>query len=74
MNLLLYALLKILSPISADLSKMMTTGQEPYCPSLLTHDIEGAFNNTNPTLLYQVMQQRGIPPYLCDWTHAFTTN
>jgi hypothetical protein len=27
-------------------------------PSLLTHDIEKAFNNTNPKILVQIMQQR----------------
>jgi hypothetical protein len=67
-------LLKILSPISADLSKKKTTRQQPYCPSLLAHDIEGTFNNTDPALFHQVMQQRSMPSYLCDWTHAFTTN
>jgi hypothetical protein len=41
---------------------------------LLAHDIEGAFNNTNPTLLLQVIQQRGMPAYLCAWTRSFTTN
>jgi hypothetical protein len=77
------ALLKILSPISADLSfsRKQTTGRQPYrplgrpyCPALLAHDIEGAFNNTNPALLLQVMQQRGMPSYLCEWTRSFTTN
>jgi hypothetical protein len=41
---------------------------------LLAHNIEGAFNNTNPSLLLQVMQQRGMPAYLCAWTHSFMTN
>jgi hypothetical protein len=48
-------LLKILSPISTDLSTKKTTGQQPYHPSLLVYNIEGSFNNTNPTLLTQVM-------------------
>jgi hypothetical protein len=68
------ALLKILSPISADLSFHKAKGTQPYCPALLAHDIEGAFNNTNPALLLQVMQQRGMPSYLCEWTRSFTTN
>jgi hypothetical protein len=67
-------LLKIISPMSANLSKKKQAGQQPYHPSLLAHDIEGAFNNTNPALFHQVMQQHGMPPYLCDWTNAFTTN
>jgi hypothetical protein len=50
-------LLKVLSPISADLSFHKDKGKQPYCPALLADDIEGAFNNMNPTLLLQVMQQ-----------------
>jgi hypothetical protein len=67
-------LLKILSPISADLSFQKASGKQPYHPALLAHNIEGAFNNTNPALLLQVMQQRGMPSYLCAWTRSFTTN
>jgi hypothetical protein len=67
-------LLKVLSPISTDLSFQKTKGKQPYRPTLLTHDIEGAFNNTNPALLLQVMQQCGLPSYLCEWTRSFTTN
>jgi hypothetical protein len=37
-------------------------------PSLLTRDIEGAFNNTNPKTLVQIMQQRQMPSYLVNWT------
>jgi hypothetical protein len=61
------ALLKILSPICADLSKKKTTGQQPYYPSLLAHNIEGTLNNTNPILLTQVIQQCSMPSYLCNW-------
>jgi hypothetical protein len=70
------ALLKILSPISADLSftQKQAKGRQPHRPALLAHNIEGAFNNTNPALLLQIMQQRGMPPYLCEWTRSFTTN
>jgi ribonuclease HI len=42
--------------------------------SVLTHDIEGAFNNTHPKLLVQVMEQRGMPKYLINWTKAFTSD
>jgi hypothetical protein len=47
------ALLKILSPISADLSfkKRQPKRQYAYHPTLLAHDIEGIFNNMNPALL-----------------------
>jgi hypothetical protein len=70
------ALLTILSPISADLSftKRQPKRKLAYRPALLAHDIEGTFNNTNPALLLQVMQQRGMPSYLCEWTRSFTTN
>jgi ribonuclease HI len=69
------ALLAILTPISSDLA-IPTTGKltHPPRPSLLAHDIEGAFNNTNPSLLLQVMQQQNMPQYLLAWTRAFTTN
>jgi hypothetical protein len=43
-------------------------------PSLLTQNIEGAFNNTNPKVLAQIMQQCQMPSYLVKWTQAFTTN
>jgi hypothetical protein len=49
------ALLNILSPMSANLSIKKVPGKQPYCPTLLAHNIEGAFNNTNLSLLYQVM-------------------
>jgi hypothetical protein len=32
-------------------------------PSLLTHDIDGAFNNTDPEVLIQIMEQRRLPSY-----------
>jgi hypothetical protein len=70
------ALLKILSSISANLSfkKKQPKWKLPYRPTLLAHDIKGTFNNMNPAHLLQVMQQRGMPPYLCAWTRSFTTN
>jgi hypothetical protein len=69
------ALLAILTPISSDLT-IPTTGKLTYPPrpSPLVHDIEGAFNNTNPSLLLQVIQQWNMPQYLLIWTRAFTTN
>jgi hypothetical protein len=68
------ALLNVLSPISADFSIPKNPSKQRYRPMLLAHDIEGTFNNTNPSLLLQVMQQRGMPAYLCLWTRSFTTN
>jgi hypothetical protein len=69
------ALLYILTPISSDLA-IPITGKltHPAQPTLLIHDIEGTFNNTNPSLLLQVIQHWNIPQYLQAWTKAFTTN
>jgi ribonuclease HI len=42
--------------------------------SILTHDIKGAFNNTHPKLLCQIMEQRNMPYYLTQWTRNFTSD
>jgi hypothetical protein len=42
-------------------------------PPLVTHDKEGAFNNTNPLILRQIMEKRQMPRYLIGWVQAFTT-
>src|SRR3978361_1606413 len=43
-------------------------------PAVLTHDIEGAFNQVHPTTLQQVMSQRRMPTYLIRWIEAFNTD
>jgi hypothetical protein len=43
-------------------------------PSLLTHGIDGAFNNTDPEVLIQIMEQRRLPSYMILWVKAFTTD
>jgi hypothetical protein len=43
-------------------------------PSLAAHDILGAFNNTNPDILVQIMVQRGMTTYLINWTRSFTAD
>jgi ribonuclease HI len=43
-------------------------------PSLAAHDILGAFNNTKPDILVQIMVQRGMPTYLINWTRNFTAD
>jgi hypothetical protein len=43
-------------------------------PSLAARDILGAFNNTNPDILVQIMVQRGMPTYLINWTRNFTAD
>jgi hypothetical protein len=42
--------------------------------TLVTHDIEGAFNNTNPKVLEQIMEQRTMPTYIIQWIKEFTTD
>jgi hypothetical protein len=43
-------------------------------PSMAAHDIKGAFNNTPPEALIQIMTTRRMPKYLINWVIAFTTN
>jgi hypothetical protein len=52
----------------------MQKGSIPPRPGMLTHDIEGAFNNTHPSLLDDVLRMRMMPTYLRDWVRAFTTD
>jgi hypothetical protein len=59
------ALLKTLNRISRDLGKRLNySKKKPLHPAVLTYDIEGAFNNTHPKLLVQVMHQRQMAQYL----------
>ena len=44
----------------------------PPRPSFLTNDIAGAFNNTDPKRLRVIMEKRGIPSYITEWTASFT--
>jgi hypothetical protein len=43
-------------------------------PSLLIHDIDGAFNNTGPEVLIQIMEQRQLPSYMTLWVKEFITD
>jgi hypothetical protein len=67
------ALLHILTPISLDLSSRKPTGHTLNRPSLLTCDIEGAFNNADPQRLLEMMKMRHLSIYLMRWVAAFTT-
>jgi hypothetical protein len=65
-------LLRVVDPVAYSLSQLHSIAHsQPPRPGLLTHDIEGTFNNTHPALLDQVMEQRRIPTYLRNWTRAF---
>ena len=43
-------------------------------PTLLANDIQGAFNNTDPERLVQIMRARKLPAYLANWTTSFTSS
>jgi hypothetical protein len=76
-NLVTDALIYTLTPMSNVLkippgkARQIPPGSRP---SILTHGIEEAFNNTNPKILVQIMQQRQMPSYLVKVTRAFTIN
>jgi hypothetical protein len=67
------ALLRTITPIAAAISKKKTKKGAPR-PAVLTHDIEGAFNQVHPTTLQEVMHQRRMPTYLTNWISAFNTD
>jgi hypothetical protein len=58
-NSVIDAHLRILDRIGQDISKRINySKKKPLCPVVPTHDIEGAFNNTQHKLLTQIMSQR----------------
>jgi ribonuclease HI len=67
------ALLRTITPIAESISKKKTSNQKPTRPAVLTHDIEGAFNQVHPSTLQTIMQQRQMPLYLTKWVAAFNT-
>jgi hypothetical protein len=68
-------LLRTLDRIARDLGKRLNySKKKPLRPTVLTHDIGGAFNNTYPKLLAQVMHQRQMPQCLTDWATALTSD
>jgi len=68
------ALLQTITPIADCISKKKTTKRKPPRPAVLTHDIEGAFNQVHPSTLIEVMEQRCMPLYLTKWVAAFNTD
>jgi ribonuclease HI len=69
------ALLRVLDPFAHSLSQVYRKkGSTPMRPGMLTHDIEGAFNNTHPALLDDVLRMRTMPTYLRTWVRAFNTD
>jgi hypothetical protein len=66
------ALLRVVDPIAYSLFQLHGVyHSQPPRPGLLAHDIAGAFNNTHPALLDQVLEQSRMPTYLRNWTRAF---
>jgi hypothetical protein len=68
-------LIRTLSQLTPFLISSPTTSyKNTKRPSLAAHDILGAFNNTIPYILLQIMTQRRMPTYLINWTKYFTPN
>jgi hypothetical protein len=66
------ALLRVVDPVAYSLSQShRILHSRPPRAGLLAHDIAGAFNNTHPALLDQVMEQRRMSTYLRAWARAF---
>ena len=69
------ALFAITHPASEALATRVRPGRaRPDRPTLLTNDIRGAFNNTDPTRLVRIMQARRMPEYLWRWVSSFTAD
>jgi hypothetical protein len=69
------ALIKSFGPVTDTLGpKNGRTSRFIPRPSMATHDIKGAFNNTHPEALRQIMTTRRMPKYLINWVIAFTKN
>jgi ribonuclease HI len=67
------ALLRTITPIATAISRKITKNGAPR-PAVLTHDVEGAFNQVHPSTLQEVMYQRRMPMYLTNWISAFNTD
>jgi ribonuclease HI len=68
------ALLRTITPIANSISKKKARNdRRPPRPAVLTHDIEGAFNQVHPSTLQEIMHQRQMPLYLTRWVAAFNT-
>jgi len=68
------ALLRTITPIATAISKKKTAKKGAPRPAVLTHDIEGAFNQVHLSTVQEVMHQRRLPTYLTNWISAFNTD
>jgi len=73
-NSAIEALLRTITPIARAIRQKKTANKTPLRPAVLTHDIEGTFNQVHPATLREVMQQRRMPQYLTEWVTAFNTD
>jgi len=67
-------LLRTINPIAKAISQKKASNKFPLRPAVLTHNIEGAFNQVHPATLREVMRQRWMPLYLTNWVTAFNTD
>jgi len=67
------AFLRTITPIANSISKMKSTNKNRARPVVLTHDIEGAFNQVHPETIQEIRHQRWMPVYLTNWVAAFHT-
>jgi len=68
------ALLRSINPIAKTISQKKAPNKFPLQLAVLTHDIEGGFNQVHPTTLHEIMLQRCIPLYLTNWVTTFNTD
>ena len=68
------ALLRTITPIANTISIGRKSSKTIPRPAVLTHDIEGAFNQVHPTTLHDIMLQRRMPNYLTNWVAAFNSD
>jgi hypothetical protein len=69
------ALLRTLMNITPYLRPRTAWGNSlPMRPSLAAHDVQGAFNNTQPEILIKLMILRRMPKYLIGWVKDLTLN
>ena len=67
-------LLRTINPIAKPISQKKASNNFPLRPAVLTHDMEGAFNQVHPATLREVMLQWRMPLYLTNWVTAFNTD
>jgi len=73
-NSTIKVLLRTITPIARAISQKKAANNTPPRPAVLTHNIEGAFNQVQPATLREVIQQRRMPHYLTEWVTTFNTD